>query len=52
MRLLIVFLALSLLGACDRGVPQRQGSNEGGAAQSAAGGSADEGKAARRAAGR
>ena len=49
-----IFLVLVvLLGACDKSVvPQRQSSNEGQAAQSAAGGSSNEGKAARSAAGR
>lgn len=44
----LLIALLSLLAACDRGaVPQRQGSGAGDAAQSAAGASADEGKAAR-----
>lgn len=43
----LLFLVLVLVAACDSGVPQRQGSGEGSAAQSAAGGSANEGKAAR-----
>jgi hypothetical protein len=48
MKLWILAVALlSLLAACDRGVPQRSSANEGSAAQSAAGGSANEGKAAR-----
>ena len=48
----LIFVAL-LLAACERELPQRQGSsNEGKAAQSAAGGSANEGKAARSATGR
>jgi hypothetical protein len=47
MRTLILLLALSAFAtACDRNAPQRQGaSNEGKAAQSAAGGSSNEGKA-------
>ena len=47
MRVLILLLALcAMLAGCERNsVPQRQGgSNEGKAAQSAAGGSANEGK--------
>jgi hypothetical protein len=48
---LIVVLA-GLLAACDRNVPQRHSAGEGDAMQSAAGGSANEGKAARSAAGR
>lgn len=48
MKLWIFVLAFAAVAGCDRGaVPQRQSSNEGTAAQSAAGGSADEGKAAR-----
>ena len=48
MKLWILILAGLLLAACERELPQRQGSaNEGKAAQSAAGGSANEGKAAR-----
>ena len=49
MRLWILILALAgVLSACDRAAPQRaSGSNEGSALQSAAGGSANEGKAAR-----
>lgn len=49
MRILILLIALSgLLAACDRdsSTVQRQGANEGKAAQSAAGGSSNEGKAA------
>lgn len=50
--ILILFLA-GAVAACDRGAPQRAaGSNEGNAMQSAAGGSANEGKAARQASGR
>jgi hypothetical protein len=54
MRLLILVLALAgAVTACDRGAPERaSGSNEGKALQSAAGGSANEGKAARQATGR
>ena len=54
MKLLILIFAMAgVLAACDRGAPQRaSGSNEGNAMQSAAGGSANEGKAARQAAGR
>lgn len=52
MRLLVFVLMLGMLAACERSpVPQRQGSNEGGAMQSAAGGSSNEGKAARSATG-
>jgi hypothetical protein len=54
MKLWILILAMAgVLAACDRGAPQRaSGSNEGNAMQSAAGGSANEGKAARQATGR
>jgi hypothetical protein len=54
MRLWILILALvGVATACDRGAPQRaSGTNEGSAMQSAAGGSANEGKAARSAASR
>ena len=53
MKLFILVLALAALGACERSAPQRaSGSGEGSAMQSAAGGSANEGKAARQAAGR
>jgi hypothetical protein len=54
MRLTLTILMLAtVLAACERNVPQRQGSsNEGSAAQSAAGASSNEGKAARSAAGR
>jgi hypothetical protein len=47
MRTLILLIALSgLVTACERDAPQRQGSaNEGKAAQSAAGGSSNEGRA-------
>jgi len=52
MKIWVLVLTLGLLAACDRGpVPQRQSSNEGQAAQSAAGGSSNEGKAARSATG-
>jgi hypothetical protein len=50
MRVLISILLAAALAACERGVPQRGGANEGSAAQSAGGVSSDEGKAARRAA--
>jgi hypothetical protein len=54
MKLFILVLALAAgLSACDRSSPQRaSGSGEGSAMQSAAGGSANEGKAARQATGR
>jgi hypothetical protein len=46
MKLWTLILAALFLAACERDLPQRQGSsNEGKAAQSAAGGSANEGKA-------
>ena len=52
-RLVWVFLMLAIVSACDRNVPQRQGrTNEGKAAQSAAGGSSNEGKAVGSATGR
>ena len=52
MRLLILVGLFSLLAACDRSpAPQRGSSNEGKAAQSAAGGSSSEGKALREATG-
>ena len=47
MKLWILILAGVLLAACERELPQRQSANEGSAAQSAAGGSSNEGKAAR-----
>ena len=50
---ILIFAMAGVLAACDRSAPQRaSGSNEGNAMQSAAGGSANEGKAARQAAGR
>ena len=54
MKLWILMLALAgVLAACERAAPQRaSGSNEGSAMQSAAGGSANEGKAARQASSR
>jgi|RhiMetdeSRZDD1v2_1073273.scaffolds.fasta_scaffold143323_4 hypothetical protein len=52
MRLLILIGILAALTACDRSsAPQRGSSNEGKAAQSAAGGSSSEGKALREATG-
>jgi hypothetical protein len=52
MKLWMIILGIcgALLAACDRGL-ERSSSNDGKAAQSAAGGGADEGKAARSAAG-
>jgi len=51
--LILIFAMAGVLSACDRDAPQRaSGSGEGKAMQSAAGGSANEGKAARQAAGR
>lgn len=54
MRLSLIILALATaVAACERNAPQRQSSsNEGSAAQSAAGAGSNEGKAARSAAGR
>jgi hypothetical protein len=50
---LIILMLATALAACERSTPQRQSSsNEGSAAQSAAGASSNEGKAARSAAGR
>ena len=46
----MIMLLAAALAACERGVPQRGSANEGSAAQSAAGVSSEEGKAARRAA--
>jgi hypothetical protein len=52
MRLWIVIVMLGTLAACERSpAPQRGSSNEGKAAQSAAGGSSSEGKAVRQATG-
>jgi len=52
MRLWIFIAMLGLLAGCDRSpAPQRGSSNEGKAAQSAAGGSSSESKALREAAG-
>jgi hypothetical protein len=49
----ILMLAMALLAACERNAPQRSSSsNEGSAAQAAAGASSNEGKAARSAAAR
>ncbi|HEX6529839.1 MAG TPA: hypothetical protein VF004_08480 [Burkholderiales bacterium] len=46
MKVFLLVLAVFTVAACDRAAPQRQGStNEGKAAQSAAGGSSNEGKA-------
>jgi hypothetical protein len=47
MKLWILIFAGLLLAACERELPQRQSTNEGKAAQSAAGGSSNEGKAVR-----
>jgi hypothetical protein len=53
MKVLLLVLAALTLTACDRNAPQRQGgTNEGKAAQSAAGGSSNEGKAVGSATGR
>ena len=52
-RLVWFFLVLAFVSACDRSAPERQGrTNEGKAAQSAAGGSSNEGKAVGSATGR
>lgn len=52
MKLWIFIVMLGLLAACDRSpAPQRGSSNEGKAAQSAAGGGSGEGKALRQATG-
>ncbi|HEX7219896.1 MAG TPA: hypothetical protein VF280_11825 [Burkholderiales bacterium] len=52
-RVVWISLVFAFVSACDRNVPQRQGStNEGKAAQSAAGGSSNEGKAVGSATGR
>lgn len=49
----MILMLATTLAACERSTPQRQSSsNEGSAAQSAAGASSNEGKAARSAAGR
>ena len=50
MKVLISILLAAALAACERGVSQRGGANEGSATQSAGGVSSEEGKAARRAA--
>jgi hypothetical protein len=48
MRALLVLVLVAFIAACGESpVPQRGNSGEGSAAQSAAGGSSDEGKAAR-----
>ena len=47
MKLWVLILAGLFLAGCERDLPQRQSTNEGKAAQSAAGGSSNEGKAAR-----
>jgi len=52
MRLLVLIGIIAALAACDRSpAPQRGSSNEGKAAQSAAGGGSGEGKALREATG-
>ena len=52
MKLLIFLGLVAVLSACDRSpAPQRGSTNEGKAAQSAAGGSSGEGKAVRQATG-